>query len=236
MDFPLSRVLACLLFSLFLTVAQAGGVTVEGHIVSNALLRDTGLLDPDTRIFLDGGQKVAYVAEDGHFMFSNVPQGSHVLTVHSLQYVFDKIRVDVKGGTVQYSLTLPGTSWSRRGPVTPAPLAMAPRMPQQYFVPREQFSMLSLLGNPMLLMSGFSMLIFFVMPKLMSAVDPEVLKEATEAAQNPGARRGGGAGSAADDELPQLPQLPDISQTLADWFSGTGTPPATAKKGAAKSR
>ncbi|KAJ3181421.1 hypothetical protein HDU87_001028 [Geranomyces variabilis] len=74
--------------------------------------------------------------------------------------------------------------------------------------PREGFNFMSLLSNPMLLMSGFSMILFFVLPKLMSNLPQE--EEPSK--------------DAPPQEVPQLPSMPDISQNLANWFAPQAKP------------
>jgi hypothetical protein len=70
-----------------------------------------------------------------------------------------------------------------------------------YFQQPESFNFMSLLSNPMILMSVFTFGLVMVMPKLQAQLD-EVKK--TEGGQ----------------EAPKMPELamPDVSANLANWF------------------
>jgi ER membrane protein complex subunit 7 len=69
----------------------------------------------------------------------------------------------------------------------------------------------------MLLMMGGTVLMVFLMPKIMSGIDPEALKEATERSQA---------------TQPTL-EMPDISQGLANWFAPP-PPPSSASSSSQK--
>ncbi|KAI8922005.1 hypothetical protein DFJ77DRAFT_444922 [Powellomyces hirtus] len=205
--------LLCIAFALSCVLSVSALQAVTGTITTNQILQDLKDLGP-AKVYLNGGQYVAYVEEDGAFSFPNVPQGSHVLSVVSNLYQFDLIRIDVSPTGIMASLTHPGTSWNRQGPPILTPLEMRPRGKFDFFLPREGFNPWSLLSNPMLLMSGFSMIMFFVMPKMMANLPEEVQEEAK-------GRR---------EEMPQMPQMPDISQGLANWFAPQAPAKASGKR------
>ncbi|KAJ3410910.1 hypothetical protein HDV05_003041 [Chytridiales sp. JEL 0842] len=161
-------------------------------------------LSPNTKVILNGGQKVAYLEEDGSFSFTNVPSGSHLLEVLANGYVFDKIRVSVMGSTATAYIHLDGTSWTQPGPPVALPLVLPARAKVNFFMKREGFSVLSLFQNPMMLMMGGSLLFFFVFPKMLNGMDPEALKELQE-------KRG---------TQPKI-DMPDVSEKLANFFAPT---------------
>lgn len=57
------------------------------------------------------------------------------------------------------------------------PLEIQANMKNDYFEKRSNFSIMSLLKNPMVLMFGFALFSMVLMPKLMSGLDEETLKE-----------------------------------------------------------
>merc|ERR1711988_1318288 len=60
----------------------------------------------------------------------------------------------------------------------PFPLPLEPLVAKPtFFEKREGFQWTSMLANPMVLMMGVTVLIMFVMPKMMQNMDPEQLKE-----------------------------------------------------------
>ncbi|KAJ3081585.1 hypothetical protein HK102_002246 [Quaeritorhiza haematococci] len=181
------------------------GKSLEGRVAPNQILDDISKLHPRTRVIINGGQFVAYVEDDGSFSFPNLPLGSHLLEVISNEYYFDKIRLDVTSAAVVPSITLPGTSWSKHGPYLRQPLELTAKAKLNYFVPREGFNILSLFSNPMMLMTGFSLLMFFVMPKMMANIDPEAMKEMQQ--------------QQANQPRPEMPEMPDVSQMMANWFA-----------------
>ncbi|KNC98478.1 uncharacterized protein SPPG_06179 [Spizellomyces punctatus DAOM BR117] len=165
-------------------------------------MADVHLLGPNVKVWINGGQLVAYVEEDGSFTLPDVPEGTHLLEVASHLYHFDKIRLDVSPTAVMASITYSGMGWSKLGPLVLTPLALSPRGKYDFFVPREGFNPMSLLSNPMILMSGFSLLMFFALPKLMSNMPEEAVQQMQERQQQPPAM-----------------QMPDVSQSLANWFA-----------------
>ena len=66
---------------------------------------------------------------------------------------------------------------------------------------------MSIFANPMMLMMGFSLIMIFALPRMMSNMDPEILKEINEKSKS----------NAAMLTQPQL-DMPDVSQGLANFF------------------
>ncbi|KAJ3007657.1 ER membrane protein complex subunit 7 [Thoreauomyces humboldtii] len=147
-----------------------------------------------TKVWINGGQLSA----------PSVPDGTHLLTVASPLFHFDPVRLDVSSTGVMASQTANGVGWGKLGPPLLTPIELTARGRLDFFLKREQFNPWSLLSNPMLLMSGGSMLLFFVMPKMMAAM-PQEDREELE----------------AKPAAPTL-EMPDISASLANWFA----PPA----------
>ncbi|KAF9575462.1 hypothetical protein EC968_003067 [Mortierella alpina] len=145
------------------------------------------------------------ISKDGRFSFSNVPEGSYLLEVQSPQYMYPSVKVVVTEKDTRAHLVTLGADWSNNDHILPLPLSLTPRGPTSYFIPREGFKVSHLFANPMMLMMGFSVLMLFLMPKLMANMDPEAMEEMQ-----------------GMQEATQMPafEMPDISATLAKFSTG----------------
>ncbi|KAK1613032.1 hypothetical protein QYE76_036705 [Lolium multiflorum] len=158
------------------------GYTIAGRIkIDAASAKGFGLpaKTSNTKVILNGGQKVTFARPDGYFAFHNVPAGTHLIEVSSLGYFFSPVRVDISArnpGHIQAALTE-----NRR---VLNELVLEPLKAEQYYEVREPFNIMSLLKSPMGLMVGFMVLMVFVMPKMMENIDPEEIKQAQEQMRN----------------------------------------------------
>ncbi|KAJ3212899.1 ER membrane protein complex subunit 7 [Dinochytrium kinnereticum] len=183
---------------------------VSGRLAPSEALPDLSLLPATTKVLLNGGASYAFVEDDGSFTI-DVPDGSHLLEIISPGYFFNKVRLSVSGSSVLAFMHVDGTSWVRTGPAMELPLELPCRGQFQYFMAREGFDIWSIFANPMMLMMGGSLIMFFVLPKMMSGLDPETLKEMQQ----------------RQKEQKKV-ELPDISQNLANWLAPS--PAASSKK------
>ncbi|KAG6478804.1 hypothetical protein ZIOFF_062248 [Zingiber officinale] len=107
--------------------------------------------------------------------FHNVPSGTHLIEVAELGYFFSPVRVDISArnpGNIHAALT--------ENRKVLYELILEPLREEQYYEIREAFSIWSVVKSPMGLMLGFTLLVIFVMPKLMDSIDPEEMKRAQE--------------------------------------------------------
>ncbi|KAJ3679149.1 hypothetical protein LUZ60_017160 [Juncus effusus] len=128
-----------------------------------------------TKVILNGGQRVTFVRPDGYFSFHDVPAGTHLIEVSSMGYFFSPVRVDISArnpGKIQAALTE-----NRR---VLNELVLEPLKEEQYYEIREPFSIMSIVKSPMGLMIGFMVLVVFIFPKMMEGIDPEEMKQAQE--------------------------------------------------------
>ncbi|KAI4982423.1 hypothetical protein ZWY2020_022915 [Hordeum vulgare] len=119
----------------------------------------------NTKVILNGFQKVTFARPDGYFAFHNVPAGTHLIEVSSLGFFFSPVRVDISArnpGHIQAALTE-----NRR---VLNELVLEPLKEEQYYEMREPFNILSLLKSPMGMMVGFMVVMVFVMPKMMENI------------------------------------------------------------------
>lgn len=113
------------------------------------------------------------------------------------------------------SFAFSALSWNKDGPVVELPLFLRPRVEYKFESDPPIFSIWSILGNPMILMTVVPLGLLLLMPKLMENMDPEALKEFQEAQKK---------GTPA-----QPIEMPDVSQTIANWFVPSANPPPIAQ-------
>ncbi|KAK3835181.1 MAG: hypothetical protein JOS17DRAFT_736464 [Linnemannia elongata] len=202
-----------------LSLSSVSAAEVSGYIVGfgeNAHPRE---LSSQTRVLLSGGQYSSMVNKDGKFIFTNVPEGTYLLEVQSPQYTYPTVKVTLAGKETKANLVSLGFDWSNNDNPLQLPLTLVPRAPTTFFVPREGFKLSSLFANPMMLMMGASVLMLFVMPKLMANMDAESMEEMQ--------------GMQEDMQMPSF-EMPDISATLAKFStggsSGSSSPQVTSGK------
>ncbi|XP_068642409.1 ER membrane protein complex subunit 7 homolog [Aristolochia californica] len=175
----------CFLPSATATCSGNGkGGTINGRIKVEAVGAE-GLGLPgkltNTKIILNGGERVTFIRPDGYFSFHNVPAGTHLIEVAAIGNFFSPVRVDLSArnpGKVQAALT--------ENRHTLSELVLEPLREEQYYDKREPFSLMSLLKSPMGLMMGFMLIVVFLMPKLMENMDPEEIKRAQEEMRSQG--------------------------------------------------
>eukprot|EP00842_Homolaphlyctis_polyrhiza_P006804 jgi/Hompol1/712/HPOL_002412-RA len=212
------QLLRAVLLATLSVVTMAASLT--GRLVTNLALPDILNLPVDTKVTINNGEYVSHVDADGEFYFPNIREGSHLLQVISQIHDFPKIRLDINGKIVRASLTATGLSWSRHGRFVEVPLELEPLGSFSFFKEREQFSFMSLLSNPMLLMSAGGMAVVFLLPKLNEMIDKEALEREKQELREKGE-------SVPDVQMPNL-ELPDFSKKLADYFSPNDVPAASA--------
>ncbi|KAK8171234.1 hypothetical protein BKA80DRAFT_306014 [Phyllosticta citrichinensis] len=136
----------------------------------------------------------APLRRDNSFAFDDVAPGSHLLSVHSRDYAFENLRVDVaiegaEGGqeeVVRAWQTFRGNEWDNRGEKRGegrggrANLEVRVLGGKEYYIQRGGFSPLSFLKNPMILMGLFSLGLIVGMPYLMDNMDEETRAEFEE--------------------------------------------------------
>jgi len=178
--------LSCILLhpAVALPAGSGDGYTITGRVKIDGMgLKGFGFPAKlsNTKIILNGGQRVSFPRADGYFSFHDVPAGTHLIEVAAMGYFFSPVRVDISArnpGKVQAALTE-----NRRVLLE---LVLEPLREEHYYEIREPFSVMSLLKSPMGLMTGFMLVVVFLMPKLMENMDPEEMKRAQEEMRNQG--------------------------------------------------
>ncbi|XP_042470277.1 ER membrane protein complex subunit 7 homolog [Zingiber officinale] len=181
---PVAILVLVLFYSHLLALALADGASSDdGYRIAGRVKlggktpKEFGLLPKLTnaKVILNGGQSITFTRADGYFSFHNVPAGTHLIEVAALGYFFSPVRVDISArnpGNIHAALTE-----NRR---VLHELILEPLREEHYYEIREPFSIWSVVKSPMGLMLGFTLLVIFVMPKLMDSIDPEEMKRAQE--------------------------------------------------------
>ncbi|CAJ0644523.1 16227_t:CDS:2 [Entrophospora sp. SA101] len=179
-----SFILFVISFLCFLLTATASTelYAIEGRFALNQVVRDISQLEPTTKVILDG---------------------SYLLEVLSRKFIYPKLRIDVSSTGIKPTVIITGSEWNSNSPKLQYPLELYARARSEYFTVKEGFSIISVFANPYIIMLGFSVLMLFIMPKMMANMDQDALKEMQETpAQNP------------------LAEMPDFSAAIANFMSG----------------
>ena len=162
-------------FILGALVPVAGAASISGKLLLPGEPRP-----PMMRISLNGGEYWAYSRFDGSFVVDDVAPGTYNLDVLSAQFAFSRYKVNVRPGHASRIQALeyayPG---AQKVPVA-HPLTIQPHGRLTYFVARQTYGLAQVLKNPMILMMGFTMLMVFVMPRMMKGMDPEEMEKMQE--------------------------------------------------------
>ncbi|CAO3681551.1 unnamed protein product [Rhizopus microsporus] len=199
------RVLYFLFASLLATLTLA--VRLEGKVIPNAVINGTLLyiyiyalsfcsnqlifklnlskVDYTTaRIALNGAYKTTRIQSDGRFVFYDVQPGSYMLEIHSIKYIFPKMRVDINDeGHIWAAYTGLGRDWNSFGQRVGYPLEIQAKAEADYFMQKQGFNLKDLFANKMFLMMGMSGLMLLFMPKMMKQMQEMNQEMANEASQ-----------------------------------------------------
>ncbi|CAJ1954509.1 unnamed protein product [Cylindrotheca closterium] len=141
-----------------------------------------------TRITLNNGEFSTYSKIDGSFTIYDVPPGIHQLDIHSTNYHFGQIKIQLLEDSMDSPNCLEYAFPGATKQIISYPLVMYPYATYQYFEPQKGFSILRLLKSPMVLMMIFGGFMMYVMPMMMEGLDPEekaAMKKQMEAQQDP---------------------------------------------------
>ena len=126
------------------------------------------------RVVCNGGEYVTFSRNDGSIVLHDLPAGVHLVDIYLLDYVFPELRVDVskkvKGRIrVAYNdgskIVLDPLGRSHGEALGDGAVSVAPIARHKFFIPREEFSVMSIFKNPMILLSLVSVGLFYIMPK-----------------------------------------------------------------------
>jgi len=171
------QTIACLLVSL----VQAAQLTIS--IPSSHILENPSALPPSTHATLlgpNGQLRRALLTRSNTLSFPSLPVGAHLLNIHSRDYIFAPLRVDVLPSTtaegtaeiIEVHQTFRGNEWSNKGQKYGSAkdklvIAIPPTGKRDFYMSRGGFDLMSFFKNPMILIGIASMGLVFGMPYLM---------------------------------------------------------------------
>ena len=167
-----------LLFT-FTSPAHAAHLTLS--LAASPQLPNPATLSSTTHAVLLGPAGVSYdvpIRRNSDFVFPELEAASYLLTVHSRDYFFPPLRVDVtkgsegEGETVAAWQTFRGNEWSNKGPgygtgKGALNVQITASGQKDYYQPRGGFSFLNFVKSPMILMALVSVVFIFGLPYLM---------------------------------------------------------------------
>jgi len=151
------------------SAAQGVTMTLEGQLQ----FPDKTPFNVTTRITMNNAEYTTYSRADGSFVIYNVPPGIHQLDIHSAQYHFGQVKVQLLEDAMGFPKCLEYPYPGAAKFAIKYPLILAPYATYDYFEPKTGFSIFGLLKNPMVLMMIVSAGMMLGMPKLMEGLDPE---------------------------------------------------------------
>ena len=139
--------------------------------------------DVRVSLLINSGERRSTVPlKDGSFTLLDVAPGIHILEVAAPGYRFPRLRVEM---SARHAGKFRAALVENHRNILPLPLTAHPMGAVQFFEPRPQFfSLATLYRNPMILLMGFSLVMLFVMPKMMENMDEEQKKELQERMAN----------------------------------------------------
>ncbi|MFH4983394.1 hypothetical protein AB6A40_010103 [Gnathostoma spinigerum] len=172
---------------------------IEGHVILPNSITVGKNWQSECRVLVNYGEKIGFLRQDGSFVVSGVFPGSYIVEVSHVNFVFEPVRVDItsKGKFRARRLNLIQPSLVS---TLPYPLRLTSAHTISYFRVREEWRLMDMLTNPMVLMMVLSLLLLVILPKLVNTNDPEVKKEMAKT-------------------MPQM-DVPDVSDMLASWLGG----------------
>merc|ERR1719189_2813617 len=154
-----------------------------------------------TKIYLDGGKRMAYLKEDNSFSITGLPSGSYLLEVSHPDFFYEPVRLDVNSKGKVRARKVNNVQPSQVNQL-PYPLRLKTLGRFKYFQAREEWKITDMLMNPMVIMMVLPLLLITVLPKMMN--DPETKREMEQMQQQMNVNN----------------QMPDMSELLATYFGG----------------
>ena len=166
---------------LFTTLTSAANLSISIP-PSPPQLPNPATLPPTTHAVLLGPPGIHYSASlrrDNTFAFQDLPSASYLLTIHTRDYFFPPLRIDVANAadeaqpqTISAWQTFRGNEWTNKGPhygtgKGELQISVQPASTKNFYQERGGFSILSFLKSPMILMALVSGVMIFGMPYLM---------------------------------------------------------------------
>ncbi|XP_017002045.2 ER membrane protein complex subunit 7 homolog [Drosophila takahashii] len=174
--------------------------TIEGVILTaNRNLNVPKTWLRDITLSIDNGEIKGFVRLDGRFLISGVQNGSHILQIEHPDIYFQPVKVEITGKGKYRARKVNYIQPSIINQV-PYPLRLQPLVRRKYFRNREQWRIIDVILNPMVLVMVLPLLLMLLVPKIIK--DPEAKKELDSI------------------QFPKINDMPDLSDMLSSFLSG----------------
>ena len=158
------------LFCLLAILACALASDVGGKIIpAKGREKFTRLEYEKITVTLRGEEKTykTFVYPNGLFKFTNIPQGTYILSIDDMNNFFDSVAVEVsQKGDKDVVRAYFYNIKTGKGRGVKHPITFHPSAPKQYYEVKEPFSIMSLFKNPMMIMMAVSLGLVFLMNKM----------------------------------------------------------------------
>ncbi|KAF9324248.1 hypothetical protein BG006_000725 [Podila minutissima] len=157
--------------------ALSEAAVIEGRLLGvyykDRLARGVSL---KTRVLLNRGLYKTQIDTEGAFAFLDIPTGVYLLEVQSPDLAYSRVRITVSPDeSVHASRVSVGDHWSDQHRSLPMPLTLKPRPRPIHYIPPESAKVVGWFGNPMILLSSFSVLMLLLMPRIVANLDDNAL-------------------------------------------------------------
>jgi len=177
----MKTIFASALIILIFNIISCYSVSVVGRIYPNTILTEVNTLTSNTEIILNSGEYVSYLKTDNSFEIKNVKPGLYLLQINTKDYEFEKFWILVdETNTVLAAKEVTDIEFSTeffKENRCNYPLEVQAIYKKDYFEPRTSINILGFFKNPIVLLMVISLGMMYVMPKLISGLDEEELKE-----------------------------------------------------------
>lgn len=134
---------------------------------STTIRLTTSKANPDTQ------SHETYLQKTGQFVFTNVSLGTYLLTLDSVLLATDSagLKVTISPNQVQANKVFAAHDWETDvGPLVEYPIVIEPVFRPAYIAEREKFSAIAMLKSPMILLTLGSLVMIFVLPKMVEGL------------------------------------------------------------------
>ncbi|ORX53887.1 hypothetical protein BCR36DRAFT_403511 [Piromyces finnis] len=177
----MKSILSTALIIFIFNIISCYSASVTGRIYPNVILPDVHELSSNTEIILNGGEYVTYLKADSSFEIKNVKPGIYIAQINAKNYFFDKFWILVDE-TNNVSASKEATEIEFNDKFFKSnkcnyPLEVQAVLKKDYFEPRQTINILGFFKNPLVLLMTLSIGMMYIMPRLVSGLDEEELKE-----------------------------------------------------------
>ena len=156
----------CLLISTVPEVESSSNFQIEGKVAPpDSKPKDWYWT---TKIYLEGGKRMAYLKEDNSFVITGLASGSYLLEVSNPDYYYESVRVDINSTGKVRARKVNNVQPKSKSKVKqlPYPLRLKSPGPFKYFQAREEWKVTDILMNPTVIMMVLPLLLITVLSKV----------------------------------------------------------------------